>query len=101
MWNGGSRANGRTRPTWQVETRSAKRDPASLPASILAEIDARTTVDAQLFAAALRLLLGRLRTLEELSGAAILRCLDWQRLRRSTQYVPGLWEGEDALLLPE
>ena len=80
------------------ETRSTRRDPASLPAAVLALLDAQTAVDAALFAAALRLLLGRLRRVEQRSGASLLECLDWEGLHRSTSYVPGLWEGPDGLL---
>ena len=47
-----------------TETRSTRRDPDSLDADVLAEIDARTAVDGALFAAALRLLLARLRRVE-------------------------------------
>ena len=81
-----------------TETRSKKRDPAALPAEVLAQIDAHTSVDAQLFAAALRLMLGRLRTVETMTGTSILSCIDWHKLRQTTEYVPGLWEGADALL---
>ena len=82
-----------------VETRSEKRDPSTLPAEMLALIDAHTTVDSQLFAAALRLLLGRLRHVEEVTGKAILRCIDWRALQRATSYVPGLWHGPEALMV--
>jgi hypothetical protein len=58
-------------------------------------------VDARLFAAALRLVLGRLRTVEEATGAALLKCVDWGALRDATEYVPGLWTGPDALLSSE
>ena len=58
-----------------------------------------SAVGAQVFAAALRLLLGRLRTVERLTGKEILRCLDWEQLQRSTDYIPRLWSGgEEALL---
>merc|ERR1712183_408647 len=57
-----------------VETRYNHRDPGSLPSEMLAQIDAHTDVDAQVFAAALRLVLGRLRTVEEATGASLLEC---------------------------
>ena len=41
--------------------------------------------------AALRLLLGRLQTVEQMTGASLLACIDWDGLRRATDYVPGLW----------
>ena len=59
-----------------------------------------TAVDASLFAAALRLLLGRLRAVEEATGKSMLRCVDWGALWRSTRYVPGLWDGAEGLLSP-
>jgi len=82
-----------------VETRSEKRDPSALPTEMLELIDAHTAVDSQLFAAALRLLLGRLRHVEEVTGTAILRCIDWQALQSATSYVPGLWQGPEALMV--
>ena len=91
---------GRKLGAWN-ETRSRRRDPSSLPAPLLKQLDAMTAVDAALFAAALRLLLGRLRTVEAATGKPLLRCLDWAALWRSTRYVPGLWDGKDeGLLLP-
>ena len=82
-----------------VETRSKRRHAAALPPDMLAMLDAQTAVDAALFAAALRLLLGRLRRVEELTGASLLPCLDWDALHAATDYVPGLWTGSaDALL---
>ena len=83
--------------TWQ-ETRSRKRDPATLSAETLAQIDAHTDVDSIVFAAALRLLLGRLRTVEESTGKVVLACIDWERLRATTSYIPGLWDGPHGLL---
>ena len=95
-----SRVGGGKLGAW-TETRSRKRDPASLPAPLLAKLDEMTAVDAALFAVALRLLLGRLRTVEAATGKPILRCVEWAALWRSTRYVPGLWDGkDDGLLLP-
>ena len=65
---------------------------------MLAQIDAHTDVDAQVFAAALRLLLGRLRSVEQATGASVLACLDWGELHRATSYIPGLWSGAGSLL---
>ena len=99
---GGGRIGGSSRKlgAWN-ETRSRRRDPSSLPAPLLERLDAMTAVDAALFAAALRLLLGRLRTVEAATGQPLLRCLDWAALWRGTRYVPGLWDGKDeGLLLP-
>lgn len=80
------------------ETRSESHDPALLPPGLLARIDAHTALDSALFAAGLRLLLGRLRRVEDLTGASLLRCIDWHRLHRKTEYIPGLWEGPEGLL---
>ena len=79
-------------------TRSKRRDPASLSEEMLAQIDAHTDVDAQVFAAALRLLLGRLRSVEQTTGASVLECIDWGELHRATSYIPGLWSGAGSLL---
>ena len=52
-----------------------------------------------LFAAALRLLLSRLRGVEVATGSEVLRCVDWVKLRRNTEYVPGLWDGAPGSLV--
>ncbi|KAL3906704.1 MAG: hypothetical protein SGPRY_010451 [Prymnesium sp.] len=74
-----------------------RREPASLSAAVLSALDAHTEVDAQVFAAGLRLLLGRLRTVEERTGRALLQCIDWERLWRTTGHIPGLWDGPHTL----
>jgi len=74
-----------------------RRDHEALPAHLQAALDEHTAVDAQLFAAGLRLLLGRLRRVEEATGASLLACVDWTKLHRATYYIPGLWEGPGAL----
>jgi hypothetical protein len=84
-----------------VETRSKWRDPNSLSPETLARIDAHTDVDAQLFAAALRLFLGRLRTVEAQTGSSVLACIDWAKLKSSTSYIAGLWAGAPDSLLDE
>ena len=84
-----------------TETRSTRRDPDSLDADVLAKIDARTAVDGALFAAALRLLLARLRRVEEETGAVLLRCIDWEDLHRRTAYIDGLWAGGPTALVPD
>ena len=70
-----------------------RHDPQSLDAQMLAAVDAHTAVDAQLFAAALRLLLGRLQSVEERSGTPLLQCVNWPKLHKSTAHIPGLWAG--------
>ena len=74
-----------------------RRDPSGLSPDVLALIDEHTTADAQLFAEALRLLLGRLRTVEEATGEPLLECIDWRKLWRASQHIPGLWDGPNAL----
>lgn len=74
-----------------------RHDAADLPADVLRAIDAHTAVDAQLFAESLRLLLGRLRTLEDVTGRSLLACIDWGRLWRDTGHIEGLWESAEAL----
>ena len=71
--------------------------PTDLDEDVLAQIDAHTSVDAQVFAKALRLLLGRLRTVEEESGVSLLACIDWAKLHEATGHIPGLWSGPDEL----
>ncbi|CAK9080736.1 unnamed protein product [Durusdinium trenchii] len=70
-----------------------RRGADQLPQEVLDQIDAYTAVDAQLFASAVRLLLGRLRHLEQITQRPLLKCLPWRRLWQSTRYVPGLWHG--------
>ena len=55
-------------------------------------------VDAQLFAAALRLLLGRLRTVEERTGVELRRCIDWHKLWQASGHIPGLWISPDEFV---
>ncbi|CAJ1431126.1 unnamed protein product [Effrenium voratum] len=74
-----------------------QRDPETLPEDLLRQLDEFTAVDARLFAKALRLLLGRLRSVELQTGAQLLPCLPWRRLWRSTRYVPGLWAAPEVL----
>ena len=80
-------------------THGVKRhDPLSLSPELLSAIDEHTAVDAQLFAEALRLLLGRLRTVEEATGQELLKCVRWDKLWRATGHIPGLWAGPGAIL---
>jgi len=74
-----------------------RHQPDELPAAVLAQIDAHTDVDAPVFAEGLRLLLGRLRRVEELTGRELLKCVDWRRLWKATGHIRGLWEAEGAL----
>ncbi len=75
-----------------------RHDPAELPKTALAQIDAHTDVDAALFAEGLRLLLGRLRRVEELTGRGLLECIDWRKLWKATGHIAGLWESEGVLV---
>ena len=65
---------------------------------MLAQIDEHTQTDARVFAAALRLLLGRLKTVEERTGTALLSCLNWTRLHSTTHHIPGLWASPDEFI---
>lgn len=49
-----------------------------------------TTIDSIVYVAALRLLLSRLRRVEELTDSHIMECIDWQKLKHKTDYVDGL-----------
>lgn len=62
-------------------------------------IDDQTTIDAAVYGEALKLVLGRLRRVEDETGIHILECIDWQKLRTKTDYIAGLWTGDaDSLL---
>ena len=75
-----------------------RHDPSSLSEETLALIDAHTEVDAQLFAEALRLLLGRLKAVEEATGASLLACLDWKKLYKATGHIKTLWRAEGEFI---
>lgn len=77
-----------------------RHDPKSLDAATLDAIDALTEVDGQVFAEALRLLLGRLATVKERTGTDILQCINWRKLYESTGHIHGLWAAPDALATP-
>ena len=73
-------------------------DPSSLTADVLERIDEHTKTDAAVFAAALRLLLGRLKAVEEKTGADMLSCLNWRKLHAASSHIPGLWAGPDEFI---
>ena len=75
-----------------------RHDPSSLSEETLGLIDAHTEVDAQLFAEALRLLLGRLKAVEEATGASLLACLDWKKLYKATGHIKTLWRAEGEFI---
>ena len=56
-----------------------RRDADRLPPAVLQRLDELTAVDAELFGIALRLLLGRLRHVEEVTRVPLLRCVPWKR----------------------
>ena len=33
-----------------------------------------------------------------MSGKEVLRCMDWEALKRTTDYIPGLWKGKNGLM---
>jgi len=85
-----------------VEYRTKKRSAEDLSAKVMEMMDAHTSIDVPLFAAALRLVLGRLRRVEELTGASLLECIDWQALQKKTDYIPGLWtDGPESFFPPQ
>ena len=75
-----------------VETRSTKRSPSMLSQAGLQRLDKQTEVDAVIFAEGLKLILGRLKYVEEQTGVALLRCIDWDDLILNTSYIKGLWD---------
>jgi hypothetical protein len=82
-----------------VEYRNKRRSLGDLSSNLVDMIDAHTSVDEKLFGEALRLMLGRLRRVEEITGTPLLECIDWQKLKQKTDYIPGLWTGgPDSLL---
>ena len=83
------------------ETRTSRRSLEDLSPRILELLDAHSTVDSQVFSVALKLVLGRLRKVEELTGVSILECIDWQGLKERTDYIPSLWIGSEGSLLKE
>lgn len=80
------------------ETRSQRRkvdDP-----NILRKIDEHTRVDAALYAQAVRIFLGRLRSVEKTTGTSLLKCIQWNKFRAKTEYLDGLWnDGPNGLLV--
>ena len=83
-----------------VEYRSKKKSINDLSHNVVDMIDAHTTIDVKLFGEALRLVLGRLQRVEEITSMSLLECVDWQQLKHQTDYVPGLWTGGPDSLLP-
>jgi hypothetical protein len=73
-------------------------DPSSLSADVLERIDEHTKTDAAVFAASLRLLLGRLKAVEAKTGADMLSCLNWRKLHAASSHIPGLWAGPDEFI---
>lgn len=80
------------------ESRSVKRKAADLDPKILKIIDEQTSVDAMVYASAIRLFLGRLRYVEENTGTSLLKCIQWGKLYSQTEYIPGLWNGPNGLI---
>lgn len=77
-----------------------RHEAADLPADVLSAIDAHTAVDAQMFAEALRLLLGRLRTLEDVTGRSLLACIDWGKLWRACMHAGVRTPGSPQKIAP-
>ncbi|OEU15203.1 hypothetical protein FRACYDRAFT_269270 [Fragilariopsis cylindrus CCMP1102] len=81
------------------ETRSKKRIASQLSPKMLEQIDYHTTVDSMLYATAIRIFLGRLRRVEELTGTSILKCIQWGKFYTATDYMSNLWTGPNGLLI--
>ena len=71
---------------------------AAMEQGVRDAIDALTKVDAQVFASALRLLLGRLGTVRERTGTDLLQCINWRKLYESSSHIAGLWAAPGALV---
>ena len=93
--------NPTTKPLgYWVEYRNKPRSLDELSTKVIDMIDKHTTIDAKLYRQALQLVLGRLRRVEDETGIHILECIDWQKLKKKTDYIPGLWTGaSDSLLM--
>ncbi len=82
------------------ETRSQSRKVDELSQDMLSKIDEHTSVDAALYAQAVRIFLGRLRSVEETTGTPLLKCIQWNKFRSKTQYLDELWnDGPNGLLV--
>ena len=81
------------------ETRSKKRIASQLSPKMLEQIDYHTTVDSMLYATAIRIFLGRLRRVEQLTGTSILKCIQWGKFYTATDYMSNLWTGPNGLLI--
>jgi hypothetical protein len=78
----------------------ARHEPAELSDATLKLVDEHTSVDAQLFAEALRLLIGRLRTVQEATGNDLLSCMPWRKLHQASGHIPGLWGADASAFAP-
>eukprot|EP00536_Pseudo-nitzschia_multiseries_P000244 jgi/Psemu1/299932/fgenesh1_kg.3_\ len=74
------------------EHRYQSRSLGSLTPEILSQLDDHTRIDRAVFAEAVRLLLGRLKHIEDVTGASILSCIDWGKFQKDTHYIPELWD---------
>ena len=82
------------------ETRSQSHKVDELSQDILSKIDEHTSVDAALYAQAVRIFLGRLRGVEETTGTSLLKCIQWNKFQSKTEYLDELWnDGPNGLLV--
>ena len=82
------------------ETRSERRSVQQLTPSLLSQMDAHTIIDSALYSHAVRVFLGRLRGVEQATGASLLKCIQWDKFRAKTGYLTELWnDGPDGLLV--
>ena len=82
------------------ETRSKKRSVDDLTDKMLQQIDDHTKVDGALYSQAVRIFLGKLKSVEEATGTSLLKCIQWGKFRAKTGYLTELWStGPDGLLV--
>ena len=74
------------------EYRYKSRSVQSLSSDLLEKLDEHTDVDRKVFVEAVRLLLGRLRHVELVTGSDILSCIHWNKFHKATEYMTELWE---------
>ena len=67
------------------------RSLGSLSMEMLSHLDDQTRVDCQVFIKAVRLLLGCLAYVQDVTGSDILSCIDWNMFHKQTEYIGELW----------
>ena len=88
---GGGKRRGRVHVRNPGQRKAARLSTASLPEATLRDIDAITTVDAQVFRSAVLRLLCDIRAVEAATGRTVLCPARLAELRRKTAHIDGLW----------